>query len=75
MVVRVGPVAGDVGEHLVGVHVRGGAGAGLEDVDRELVVVLALADRDAGRRDPLSEVGVEQAQLAVHFSRGGLDPA
>ena len=37
-------------------------GAGLEDVDRELVVVLALGDRVAGRGDPLGQVGVEQAR-------------
>ena len=49
------PVAGEVGEHLVGVHVRGGAGAGLEDVDRELVVVLAGGDRVAGGGDPLGQ--------------------
>ena len=31
--------AGEMGEHFVHVHVRRGAGAGLEDVDRELVGV------------------------------------
>ena len=55
VVVGVGAVAGEVGDHLVGVHVRGGAGAGLEDVDRELVVVLAVGDRVAGGGDPLGE--------------------
>ena len=55
VIVGVGPVAGEVGDHLVGVHVRGGAGAGLEDVDRELVVVLARGDGVAGRGDPLRE--------------------
>ena len=69
------PVAGEVGDHLVGVHVRGGAGAGLEDVDRELVVVLAGGDRVAGGGDPLGQVGVELAQLAVDPRRGGLQPA
>ena len=33
-----------VGDHLVGVHVGRGAGAGLVDVDREVVVVLAGGD-------------------------------
>ena len=61
----MGPVAGEVGDHLVGVHVRGGARAGLEDVDRELVVVLALGDRLAGGGDPLGDVAVEQAEVAV----------
>ena len=69
------PVACELGDHLVGVHVGGGAGAGLEDVDRELVVVLAGADRLAGGGDALGEILVEQAQLAVDLGRGGLDPA
>ena len=33
-----------VGDDLVGVHVGRGAGAGLEDVDHELVVELAVGD-------------------------------
>ena len=49
VVVGMGVVAGEVRDHLVGVHVRRGAGAGLEDVDRELVVVLA-ARRPRRRR-------------------------
>ena len=53
VVVRVRAVAREVRDHLVGVHVRRGARAGLEDVDRELVVVLALGDRGAGGGDPL----------------------
>ena len=36
--------------HLVGVHVRGGARAGLEDVDRELLVVLARGHLRRRRR-------------------------
>ena len=71
----MGVVAGEVRDHLVGVHVRRGAGAGLEDVDRELVVVLAGGDRVAGGGDPLGDVGVEQAELGVDPRRGGLDPA
>ena len=39
---------GPVGDHLVGVHVAGGAGAGLKDVDGELVVELALGHLAAG---------------------------
>jgi hypothetical protein len=41
---------GDAGDHLVGVHVRAGARAGLEHVDRELLVVVAVGD-PACRRD------------------------
>ena len=41
--------AGQRGEDLVGVHVRRGARAGLEDVDRELVVVVARGHLVAAR--------------------------
>ena len=44
-------LVGDPGDHLVGVHVRRGAAAGLEDVDDELVVVLAVGDRLRGLDD------------------------
>ena len=71
----MGPLAGEVGEHLVGVHVGGGAGAGLEDVDRELVVVFAGGDRVAGGGDPFGQRFVELAELAVDQRRGGLQPA
>ena len=75
VVVGMGAVAGEVGDHLVRVHVRRGARAGLEDVDRELVVVLAGGDRVAGGGDPLGDVGVEQPELGVGPGRRGLDPA
>jgi len=75
VVVGMGAVAGEVGEHLVGIHVGGGAGAGLEYVDGELVVMRAFADRLAGGGDALRQVTVKQSQLAVGLGRGGLDPA
>ncbi len=37
-----------VGDHFVGVHVAGGAGAGLKDVDGKLVVQSALGHLTAG---------------------------
>ena len=76
VVVGVAPVAGEVGDHLVGVHVRGGARAGLEDVDRELVVVLAGGDRVAGRGDPRRR-GRRRARpsSALTRRRGRLQPA
>ena len=74
VVVRVGLVAGEVGDHLVRVHVRGGAGAGLEDVDRELSVVLAATDGVAGGGDPLGVALVEEPELGVGPRGGGLDP-
>ena len=75
VVVRVHVLTGERGDHLVRVHVRAGAGACLEDVDRELVVVLALGDRVAGGGDALGLVGVEQSELGVRARGGGLDPS
>ena len=75
VVVRVHVLAGERGDHLVRVHVRAGAGARLEDVDRELVVVLALGNRVAGGGDALGLVGVEQSELGVRARGGGLDPS
>ena len=75
VVVRVDVVARERRDHLVGVHVRGRAGAGLEDVDRKLVVELAVRDAHAGVGDPPSLVLVEEAELGVDERGGGLDPA
>jgi hypothetical protein len=46
-------LAGEGGDHPVGVHVRRGARASLEDVDGELPVVAALGDLVRGGRDAL----------------------
>ena len=62
-------------DHLVRVHVRARARAGLEDVDRELVVELAGGDPVAGGGDALGHVRVEQPEVGVHARGGGLDPA
>ena len=75
VVVRVDVVTGERCDHLVGVHVRARARAGLEDVDRELVVVVAVGDRVAGGGDPLGLLGVQQPELGVRARGGGLDPA
>ena len=75
VVVRVDVLARERGEHLVRVHVRGGAGAGLEDVDRKLVVELAGRDALGCGGDALGLVRVEEAELRVHPCRGTLDPA
>ena len=74
VVVRVHVLARERRDHLVGVHVRRGAGAGLEDVDRELVVELAGRDPVAGGGDPLRLLRVEQPELGVDARRRGLDP-
>ena len=75
VVVRVDVVAGEGRDHLVRVHVRARAGAGLEDVDRELVVELARCDPVACLGDALGDVAVEEPEVGVRARRGGLDPA
>ncbi len=75
VVIRVDVIAGERRDHLVRVHVRRCARAGLEDVDRELVVELARSDPVCRRGDPLSLVAVEQPEVGVHPCRRGLDAA
>jgi hypothetical protein len=60
VVVGMRAVTGERRDHLVGVHVRRGAGPGLEDVDRELVVVLPARDLVGCGGDALRQRGVEQ---------------
>ena len=54
-----------VGDDLVGVHVRRGAGAALDDVDDELVQQAALFDVLAGLPDGVLLHRVDQAQIEV----------
>ena len=75
VVVRVHVLAGQGGDDLVGIHVRARARARLEDVDRELVVVLAARDRIAGCSNPLRLLRVEQSELGIGAGSGGLDAA
>jgi hypothetical protein len=74
VVVGVDPLAGQGGDDLVDVGVGVGARAGLEDVDRELVVVVPGRDRLGGGGDPLGPAGVQQPQVGVDPGRLGLDP-
>ena len=67
-------LAGAVGQHLVGVHVVRRAGAGLVDVDDELI---AQARRRGSRRRRATIapaiVAVEPAERGVRLGRGLLD--
>src|SRR5262249_46995316 len=49
--------------------------AGLEDVDRELVVELPVGDPVRSLCDPLRLLSVEEPELRVHPRGGGFDPA
>ena len=74
VVVRVDVVAGERRDDLVRVHVRARPRAGLEDVDRELVVELAGRDAVSRSGDAVCEVAIEQPEVGVHARGGGLDP-
>ena len=62
-----------VRDHLVGVHVAGGARPGLEDVDDELAVVLSGGDLVRGLDDRVGQLGVQLAAVAVHLGGRLLD--
>ena len=62
---------GAVADHLVDVHVGLGAGAGLPDDEREVIVELAGDDFIAGGDDQLFFLGGQEAELRVD-DRGGL---
>ncbi len=66
-------LVGTPGDHFVGVHVRLGAGAGLPDDERELVVMRARRDLARGRLHRLAEPGVEVAGARIDSRRGLLD--
>ena len=66
-------LVGPVRDHLVGVHVRGGAAAGLEDVDPEVVVEQPVGDLAGRRHDGLRERRVEQAEVGVGPGGGPLE--
>ena len=62
-----------VRDHLVGVHVGGGARAPLDHVDDEMLVVPAGAQLLRRGDDRVPDRGVEQAQLRVRAGRGLFD--
>ena len=68
-------LAGPVGDDLVGVHVRRGAGSRLEHVDHELVVVSAGDHLLGGDPDGAGELGGEQVELLVGLGGRPLDQA
>src|SRR5277367_3039237 len=60
-----GELVGAAGDDLVGVHVGAGAGAGLENVDDELGVELAVDDFGGGGLDEVAFFGVDEAELRI----------
>ena len=73
VVVGVHVVAGQRSDYLIRVHVRGRARAGLEDIDRKLIVELACGNAVAGLRDALGLLFFEQPQFGVRFGCRLLD--
>ena len=63
----------DVGQDLVGVHVRRRAGAALVPIDQELIVVLAGENRLGRLLDRRQPVRLHRADLGIGFRRGELD--
>ena len=70
-----GIAARDVGDHLVGIHVAAGAGAGLEHVDRELRVVPAFGDFERRLLDCRGARGVEGVEVEIGGRSRPLDQA
>src|SRR5690606_36328031 len=66
---------GQRGDDLVGVHVRRRARAGLEHVDGEVLVVLALGDLVGRARDRRGQVRLQHAEPGVHARGGRLQQA
>ena len=64
-----------IGDHLVGVHVRLGAGAGLPDHQREMVVEGAGHDLVGSRHDRIGELAVQRTIALVHLRRRTLHDA
>ncbi len=65
--------AGPVGDDLVGVHIGRGARAGLENIQHELPVPLAVNDFLRGLGDGLGQFGIQVAQFLVGQRRVFLD--
>ncbi len=68
-------LAGPIGDHLVGVHVGAGSGAGLEDVEGEVVVQIADDHLFSGVHDRQGGALVDQAELPVDLGGMFLDHA
>jgi hypothetical protein len=68
-----GIAAGEVRDHLVGIHVGAGARAGLEYVEREVCVVPAFRHFERGLLDGCCPLGIETVEVEVGRRRGPLD--
>ena len=67
------PFVGAVGDHLVHVHVGLGAGSGLPDDQRKLLVEFAVDDFLRGLDDRFSAPRIERSKLAIGLRRRAFD--
>jgi hypothetical protein len=65
--------AGAVGDHLVEIHVGLGAGAGLPDHQRKMIVELSVDHLARGADDGARPALVEQLEIPVGFGGSELD--
>ena len=62
---------GPVGDDFVGVHVAAGAGTGLEEIHRKMIVQVSPRHFAGGSNDSAGQPGIELAQVLIHH-RGRL---
>lgn len=70
-----GELGASVGDDFVGVHVGGCAGAGLEDIDREVLEMLAVDEFVGGVLDEGGSVFGDDIERFVGFGGGEFDDA
>ncbi len=68
-------LVGAVGDHLVEVHVGLGAGAGLPDHQRKVIVELAFDHLACGADDGAGAARIEQSEFPVGLGGGEFDDA
>ena len=68
-----GELAAAIRDHLVRVRVRARARAGLENIEREMLVELALDDFLRGLHDERAALGIEQPEIVVRLRGGPFD--
>ena len=67
------PLGGAIGDDLVGVHVVRGAGAGLIDVDDEVIAQLTGENLVRRGDDRVGASSIETIERAIRFRGGALD--
>ncbi len=65
---------GAIGDHLDNVHVRLGAGAGLPDLERKMIVKPARDDLVGRRHDRVRQGAVEDARRSIDLGRDFFNP-